>query len=280
MFVAPFAAYRVVRQARSALTGGSSLVYAGWLTLLLGLSAVVLLSTIRAPLLGLGASLIAFGILVRGWRPVRRMELAGAAAVLVACGVLVMALTGGRWSSTVERFLTIGGTLDSSSQRLTVWQDTVHALLADPARSVVGYGDETQAAIFEHSQATMRRTPIELWDRAHNLLLDTWLTRGLIGLAALLVLVGFALRSAWLARQHGSLSGAAVLAALVGHLVEVSFSFHAVVTGALFWFLLGLAASLTPRVRREARAAKPWLEYVAAATAVLLVPLRGDARRH
>src|SRR5439155_21641926 len=43
-----------------------------------------------------------------------------------------------------------------------------------------------------------------------------------------------------------SVLAAAILAGIVGHLVEASFSFETVVTSALFWVLVALAAGLTP----------------------------------
>ena len=54
--------------------------------------------------------------------------------------------------------------------------------------------------LFEHAEATIRRTPVELWDRAHNLLLDTWLTGGLIGVAAVVLALILAGKSALSAR--------------------------------------------------------------------------------
>ena len=269
VLVAPFAAYRVLVNARETLSGGRSFAYAGWLALLLVIGAVILLSTIRAPLLGLLAGLIAFGVLVRGPRRIRRVEIGVAAAVLI---VAVGAATAGG-IKTLQRFSTIGGAIDSSTQRLVVWQDSVEALLGNPPRLLVGFGDETQPAIFEHREATMRTTPVELWDRAHNLLLDTWLSHGLIGVTALIVVIGLALRSAWRGRRDEPILAAAVIAGLVGHLVEVSFAFHTVVTGTLFWFLLGMAASLTPRLSAECARRNVRLGCAAASAAVLLVPL-------
>ena len=271
--VAPFAAYRVLLAARGNLAGWRSLAYAGWLALLLVICAVILLTTIRAPLLGLAAGLIAFGVLARGMRRPGRTELAAGLAIVLVIAAMAVATGGSGALRGFERFLTIGGTLDSSSQRLTVWQDSLGAVLADPPRLVVGFGDEMQPAVFEHREATMRRTPIELWDRAHNLFLDTWLMRGLVGLCALLALIVLGARAAWTARAQGALLGSAILAALVGHLVEVSFAFHSVVTGVLFWFLLGLAASLAPKWSRGPIRRNLGLAGVALLTSALLLPL-------
>jgi len=273
VMVAPFAAYRVVVAARGNLAGWRSLMYAGWLALLLVICAVVLLTTIRAPLLGLVAGLIAFGVLVRGVRRPGRTELVAGLASLLVITALGVATAGSGGLRGFQRFLTIGGTLDSSSQRLTVWQDSLGALVADPPRLLVGFGDEMQPAIFEHREATMRRTPIELWDRAHNLFLDTWLMRGAVGVFALLAVLLFGFRAALTARTQGLLLGSAVAAALVGHLVEVDFAFHSVVTGVLFWLLLGLAASLAPRWSRGVTHRNLPLAGAALLAGALLVPV-------
>ena len=70
-----------------------------------------------------------------------------------------------------------------------IWQDALQAV-AGP-RILLGYGPETQMLALEP------RFPVELaqrfedarFDRAHNLVLDTLLTTGLLGLAALLLLL-------------------------------------------------------------------------------------------
>ena len=271
--VAPFAAYRVIVAARGNLAGWRIASYALWLAALLVICTVVLLTTIRAPLLGLAAGLITLGILLRGRRGPGQTELAAGVAILIVAAALAIATAGSGGLRSFQRFLTIGGALDSSSQRLTVWQDSVRALFADPTRLLIGFGDESQPSIFEHSEATMRRTPVELWDRAHNLFLDTGLTRGLVGLSALLVVLIMAIRSAWTARAGGSLLASVVLAALVGHLVEVSFAFHSVVTSTLFWLVLGLAASLTPRQAEVLIRRNVPLACAAGAAGLLLVPL-------
>jgi hypothetical protein len=175
----------------------------------------------------------------------------------------------------LQRFFTIGQQFDSSSQRLTVWRDALSAPLSDPGRVIFGYGAETQSVVFEHAEATIRRTPTELWDRAHNFVLDTWLTGGLIGVGALCVVLILAARSALSARASapGNLLPAVILAALAGHLLEVAFAFHTVVTGALFWVLLGFAASLTPRSLTNREPFRPRLAVFASAIGVLLLPV-------
>jgi O-antigen ligase len=260
VLVAPFAAYKTVCAGRS----GAGLRYAGWLALLLVICMVILLTTIRGPILGLVAGAVGFVLLWR--RQLGRIEIGAAVGVLVVS----LALAGATGISGLQRFVNVARLGDSSVERLTVWGDAVRIPLGDPMRALVGFGPETQAAVLEHGEATVRLTQNQQWDRAHDLLLDTWLTGGLVGVAALLVLVGSAVRSVG---RVGGVLPAAILAALVGHLVEVSFAFHTVVTGAWFWVVLGLAASLRPLKTQGASRQRAALVTVAAAAGLVLSPL-------
>jgi hypothetical protein len=250
---------------------------------LLVMCAVTFLTTIRGPILGLASATLTMAACARPRLGLSRREIACSAGLLVAALLFAVTASGSPGLAGLQRFATIARAGDSSVERLTVWRDALAIPLADPWRTVVGFGPETQAAVLEQGQATVRLTQNQQWDRAHNLLLDAWLTGGLLGVAAVVVLLGCALYSARRARAHaGDLLPAAVLAALVGHFVEASFAFETVVSGALLWVVLGLAASLSPvrcragrrapRTPREQRrsGAAAMLSVVAG---VLLVPL-------
>jgi O-antigen ligase len=295
VFVVPFALYRVVS------TAGRTpfLASVAWLAVLVLACVVVLLADIRGPLVGLVAGLVTFAGLARvsSGKRLARMDILGALGVLGAAATLALiaATTGGL--DIVRRFSRIGGSIDSSTERLTVWKDALSAPFTQPPRLLVGFGAETQSVVFEHAEATVRQTPAEFWDRAHNLFLDTWLTGGLLGVAALVLLLGCAFTSAWHAHasKNAGFLPIAVLAALTGHLVEVTFAFHTVVTSAMFWVVLGLAASLTPRIshalevevgsvrRRRAIVASAFLAAAALvpllATPAVADALYGSARR-
>jgi hypothetical protein len=234
---------------------------------------VVAQSTIRGPLLGLGAGALAFALLASG---PGRVALMGALGFVVLAIGLAVSTTGSAGLETLARFARVAASGDSSWERLVVWRDALSLPLADPARAVFGFGPEMQAAAFERAEATVRLTQNAQWDRAHNLVLDAWLTGGLLGVAGLLVLLGVTLVS--LARSRESLLGAAVVGALLGHLVEVSFAFHTVVTGTLFWVLLALAASLAPRATLGSVGRAPPLALIALLLVpVLAAPAIGDA---
>jgi O-antigen ligase len=283
--LAPLALYRVLATARTASSGGwpGTLRYAGWLALLLVIGGTIAQSTIRGALLGLVAGTLTFALLMG--RPGRAVLLASLAFLALAVA-LAVSLTGGAGVQGISRFLSIGGSIDSSTERLVVWPDALRQPLGDGLRAAIGFGPETQASVLEHAESTVRLSQNEQWDRAHNLLLDTWLTGGGAGVIALLALLGVV---GWtLFRQRKTLLAAAVLGALVGHVVDVSFSFQTVVTGTLFWVLAGLAASFpstAPTTSEASVARRPlgprWALLAGAACLALLpvlaAPAIGDA---
>ena len=268
VMVAPFAAYLVISHARDA-----SLVYAGWLALAIAIAGVTVLTTIRAPLLGLIAGVMTFAALARGRRRIGRLEIAAASGLLVLALALAIAAAGPSGIAGLQRFTNIARASDSSVERLTTWQDALRLPLGNAFRIVLGYGPEAQQALFERAEATVRITQSEQWDRAHDLLLDTWLTGGLAGVAALLVLLVSAVRATWAARDRARLLSAAVLAALVAHLVETAFAFETVVTSALFWAILALAAGLSTKPASTIGRGRPRLAIVAGVAGLAVAPL-------
>lgn len=272
----PFGLYRVLAGAQRMIDGDwtSTVRYAGWLALLLMIGATVAQSTIRGAILGMVAGTAVFA-LQRG-RP-NKAAVAGAAAFIAVALAVAVAFTGGAGVTGFTRFTRVATGGDSSSERLVVWRDALTLPLGDPVRALVGFGPEMQSRALERAEATVRLTQNQQWDRVHNIFLDTWVTGGLAGAVSLLILLVLAIRS--LVRAEQSLLRAAVLAALVGHLVEVSFAFHTVVTGALFWVLPGLAASLAVRQPSPARRAAAWPRVLVAALLlpIAVAPAVGDA---
>jgi O-antigen ligase len=296
VLAAPCALYRVAVTGQVVASGdrgrSSYATYAGYLALLLILAALVTLTTIRGPLLGLVVEVLAFALVIARKLParVRRLALAAAALFLVVTLALAVIAAGSAGLQGLARFVGAPrpgnnpvSSFISASDRLIVWSAALPLPLASPLRTLVGFGAEMQLPALQGAEAAARTTPDEggQWDRAHNLFVDTWLTGGALGLGALLVLLATVARGLWRTVNEGTgrepLLAAAVLAGLVGHLVEVSFAFETVVTGTLFWVFVALGAALAqPRVatRRVAtRPARPLAAAVGAAAGVLLAPV-------
>lgn len=179
------------------------------------------------------------------WPTRRRLVVIGGVAAVVALVIASVAF------AALPRPDVGDGADTSARQRLLIWQDAVQAI-AGP-RLLIGYGPETQALALEPRYPTelAQRFESSRFDRAHNLVLDTLLTTGFLGLAALLVTLYGVVRAAFL----GSVAvlgpnrwlTAGLLGGLLGNLVAGQFAFDTAATGALFWMTLGLlVAPLVP----------------------------------
>jgi O-antigen ligase/tetratricopeptide (TPR) repeat protein len=229
---------------RRARSGGRfadpRLRYSGLVALVVGQVAALVMTQVRGGLLALASGLLVMVAFVL-WPSHRRLVMVGgsaAVAVLVLGGVLLGA---------VPRPDTGDGEDTSARQRVLIWQDALQAIVGP--RLLLGYGPETQMVALEPHY------PVELalrfedlrFDRAHNLVLDTLLTTGLLGLIALGVTLYGVARSA----IAGSVAvegpvrwlNGAVPGALVANLVAGQFAFDTATTGALFWMLVGLAVA-------------------------------------
>lgn len=144
--------------------------------------------------------------------------------------------------------LLLPGLTGSLGSRGTIWRATMALIAQQP---FLGHGPETLAQAFTGvfpAELVYTQGRAVLVDRAHNLVLDTLATTGLAGLVTYGLLVGAclvtgvrALLRSTDARHRATL--AACLAAAIGHLVEVQFSFEVLTTAAIFWVLLGALVS-------------------------------------
>ena len=130
----------------------------------------------------------------------------------------------------------------SVNVRFQLWNSGLKAFLEKP---LLGYGldAQTEAYIryYEPDWAVYAR-PNTYSDRAHNLILDTLLTGGLVGLAALALLLWWAFKNLWQAYKKSDNKFAAFLIwALAAYLFVLLFNFSIVVTNIYFFLLLALA---------------------------------------
>ncbi len=138
----------------------------------------------------------------------------------------------------------------SFAARLTIWQRSAELLLE---QLWLGHGFDSMGSVFARSfppELVYYQGRHVMVDRAHNIWLDLGMSSGVLGIVAftaLLVLLGrrvyAGLHSTGGRPAYLYLVG--VTAALVGHLVDLIFSFDLTATAALFWLLLGLAGGLS-----------------------------------
>jgi O-antigen ligase len=262
---------------------------------LLALQALVLVFTASiGPLLALaGAALVAAVLIL--WRQRRWRYLIGIGSAVLLLGAFVAVLNIERSPlESLERravlLRRVGNLHDTGAMlRLLVWQSAAQALAnpqplgpapdwVSPLRPLVGYGQETIPYLLNRVLPPPRvldNVIGEVWDRSHNALLDRLLTTGILGLAAYIGLIGGVLLVAF-RRARDELDArswgprAAILLALLVHVLETQFSMLVVPGEAIFWLLAGaavgawrssdaevLAPQAAPSVERDPVASPP-----------------------
>lgn len=137
----------------------------------------------------------------------------------------------------------------STAARLTIWRAGA-ALVAD--RPLLGYGPETTDLAFAPvypPQLVYYQGRNAVVDRLHNLWLDQAVTTGIPGALALasLLVATLALAARTLRRSadmRARLLAAGLLAAFLGHLVDMQFSFEVTASATVFFLLVGLTGAL------------------------------------
>lgn len=137
----------------------------------------------------------------------------------------------------------------STAARLTIWAAGA-GLIAD--RPLLGYGPETTDLAFAPvypPQLVYYQGRAAVVDRLHNVWLDQAATTGIIGALALaaLLIATLALAARTLRRAvdpRARLLAAGLLAAFLGHLVDMQFSFEVTASATVFFLLVGLTAAL------------------------------------
>ena len=234
------------------LLADSRVRYGCLVALLAGQVVALVMTQVRGGLLALAAGTLVMAAFAL-WPTRRRLVVVGAGA-----GVAVL-LIGALLLAAVPRPNVGGGQDTSARQRLLIWQDAVQATLGP--RLLIGYGPETQVLSLEPRYQTelALRFENQRFDRAHNLFLDTILTTGLLGLAALALLVYAVTRGA--ANSEGGPERwfvGGLLGALTANLVANQVAFDSAATGVLFWMAAGLLVSpLIPAPAGAATARQP-----------------------
>lgn len=172
---------------RLALPGADGRLLGHGLALLLGTGGLLATQS-RGPLLGLAAGLVCFAMLDALRRGRRGLAVgAASAAGLGLLGLIGLARLGVPGLERLGQLLALGSRTARSRQ--LVWQAIGDLAGADLPRAVLGYGPESLAFVLPPhlSERIIQLSPEQYFDRAHNLLLDTWVSTGLPGLLALLL---------------------------------------------------------------------------------------------
>ena len=201
----------------------------------------------RGTLVGIAGALLGAAIIVR---PGRRAALAGLAAAVAIAGVLLMTPLGQRAIATVS-----GGAPD----RLAIYGIAARATFARP---LLGWGpDNFRAAFVTHrtveSLAILGSGPET---SAHDWVLDAAATNGLLGLAALIVLVAVGTTELIALARTTPVIGLPLAIGWSAYWANALVDVGSVSLGWYPWLALGVAAALRG-TRRDAvaRRVPPWL---------------------
>jgi O-antigen ligase len=236
---------------------------------------IVLESESRSGVIGLGCFGVALALAwMLGRQPLRLLRRpALALAAGLAFGMALSAFAGS-FAGTADRVVTPDRGM---ATRISLWKGTVEAIEASP---VVGHGpDGLWLPFMEHRPDGLRGT-FEVYDltaqSSHNLLLDTLANTGVLGLAALGILVALALWrsvSAQRAEPHpDGMTPEFMWAAIAGYGAMTFLNPVSLAPHALFFVLLGIAAgtpdpAASDAARPSARSPRRW----APATACLVL---------
>ncbi len=237
-----------------------------YLWLLLGsIPFLALLWTLsRSGFLGLLSAFLFFGIVYSLWGSHRKW-IAGFLLVPLTFGILFLGVnirahlrgTGdlniwpsAQTSSLISRLVVTGESARSLESRFIIWPPTWKKILERP---IFGYGLDTYTLAFASA------TPKELLvaedinsyaDRAHNIVLDTMMESGIVGLIAILVCIG---GSIFLAYRSRNIVALAMASALVGHIISQQFGFQVITHMILMWFFIGAILVMSGEVAETNR---------------------------
>jgi O-antigen ligase/Flp pilus assembly protein TadD len=239
---------------------------------LLSVSAAAVVAT-RGSLLGIGAALVAALVIrfrvdrvesQRGFRGILSLTLVGVALLLV----IVFSPLGARAARAVD---------DEGSGRLEVYRV---ALLASLDRPLLGFGPDNLGTVYQRYRDVAYNGPGSNQTSAHNWILQSLVTTGVVGLAAHLLLVvsfGVALWSRALPKMPLVAAGLALPSAAywTNGLVSVG----SVSVDWFPWFVFGAIAAIVGRRPSEAapRSVQPALATAVVVSALVLAALPYDA---
>lgn len=248
--------------------------------LLIGQLLCLTLTEARGAWIGVSVGLLAFtSVWALNTRNKRLLAISVLIALLALGVVILINLSGGPLAPLAQlpglnRLAELSHTSEgSTAARLTIWQATVPLIATRPWS---GYGPETMRVVFAQvfpPQLIYYQGRHMIVDRAHNLWLDLLMTAGLAGLIAFVALLAGFVWLAWrglrgAADRWDQARWAAVIGAVVGHLIDLQFGFDLTGSATIFWLMLALATfptSMYPidtKRKRDTPGKLGWLPYV------------------
>lgn len=217
------------------------------------LVAALIFSYTRAAWLGFLVAFIFIGLFSFSevWK--RKKIVAPVVAILVIVVVVFgfMVLRGNVEieRSVIERVRSIAKLSEGSVvSRLVLWNTSLQMIKGRP---LLGFGLDTYALAFQQYQpANWYKTIKEeaLPDKAHNEMLQIATSAGLLGLMVYLwLLVTFLVKGLGAlrrARPPNRTLLVGLMAAIIGYLIQIQFSFSIISVAPLFWLLLGLTTAV------------------------------------
>jgi len=204
--------------------------------------AILYFTATRGAILGLFGGLLLSGVLValfeRENKKLRRGAIIGIVLlVIMAGGFFAMRNTSAVQNSQVlRRFSRISLQEKTTRSRLVLWQLAIHGALERP---ILGWGQENFDQVFDKYYDPRMFDQEQWFDRAHNVVLDWFVSGGVLGVGLYLALFISALVLLWRKTNLSVTQRSIATGLLVGYFFHNLFVFDNVVSYLLFGTVLG-----------------------------------------
>lgn len=210
------------------------------------ISAALVLTFSRGAWVGLGAGLVLLAWFSFKDSRARRRLIVGLVLVVAifAAANLYRNPSVKRSSPVAKRLASTVNTADPTvATRLWLWRTTLILIANKP---LLGYGPDTLVTVYPRTlpDGFRRLEPRSNIDKAHNDLLNTGATLGLIGLSIYLAIILLWGRLVVMRRRSIKGDTAGIIAGLASYFVASQFSFSQIETAVWFWLGLGVSVVL------------------------------------
>ena len=200
-------------------------------------SAAVALSGTRAAIVGLA---VGAAFLIAIMRPgITRAHVAIAGLAITAVAGFYISPAGQKLRSRTRWYIE-----DSrGGARLLLWRDSLRMAAARP---LIGWGPETFTTEFPRieSKELARAYPDFHYESPHNILIDSFVSAGIVGLAGMIALLGIGFYAAFIGGKESSVEGAVLAGALAARLVAQQFTVFIIPTALYFYMTIAILVAL------------------------------------